>query len=95
MPDAIQATIALLGICNLASFLAFWWDKSRSRRNKERIPEARLLQLTLLGPFGSIPGIWWIRHKTQKGSFLFQYFLALFLSLACHAGLAYLALFTS
>lgn len=93
MADETKLILGLLALCNMASLFVYWWDKSRSQRGKDRIPEARLLQFTLIGPFGSILGVWWIRHKTQKGSYLLKYFCVLALSLACHAGLAYLGFF--
>lgn len=80
----LQLTLATLGILNATSLTAYWLDKCKARRGKPRISEARLLQLSLLGPLGSIPGIWWLRHKTRKPSYLLKYLAVMILSLALH-----------
>jgi uncharacterized membrane protein YsdA (DUF1294 family) len=84
-PVLIKYVLILLAALNLASFFAYWIDKTRARRSATRISEARLLQLSFLGPIGSIPGIWWIRHKTHKTSYLVKYSLVLLVSLAVHS----------
>ena len=88
----INYALVLSGLCNLASFFAYCVDKSKARREVRRISESRLLQLSFFGPLGSIPGIWWIRHKTHKTSYLIRYFAVLTLSLAFHAGVVFLML---
>lgn len=83
-PLVIDVLIGLLIASNAAAFLAYWIDKSRARRNLRRLPEARLLQLSFVGPVGSVFGIWWVRHKTRKASYLLKYLLVMVLSLAGH-----------
>lgn len=89
VPSFLQAAAVVFAAANLTSFLAYWLDKSRARRDKPRISESRLLQLTFLGPVGAIPGVWWVRHKSSKLSYLVKYFAVLVVSLAAHAAVAY------
>ncbi|MCU0892446.1 MAG: DUF1294 domain-containing protein [Sandarakinorhabdus sp.] len=64
--------LMLLLVVNIAAWAAFAIDKRRATagRSRERIPEATLLGLALLG--GS-PAAWWamqrLRHKTRKEPF--------------------------
>ncbi len=67
------AMILLLYILliNLALFITMGADKSRARRNKRRVPEARLFLLALLGgSLGGIAGMYLFRHKTKHKSFV-------------------------
>lgn len=55
---------------NLGAFLAFALDKDRSRKNKWRISEKSLLTLTIIGgSIGSLIGMYFFKHKTQKKLF--------------------------
>jgi uncharacterized membrane protein YsdA (DUF1294 family) len=76
--------IALLVVLNLASLAAYWLDKSRARKHQPRISEARLLQFSFLGPVGSIFGVWWVRHKTRKFSYLWKYIVVIVASAIVH-----------
>ena len=87
----IKPTLTILGLLNVVSFLTYVIDKSRARRDKRRISEARLLQFTFIGPFGSIPGIWWARHKTRKISYLAKYVAVVVASLVGHLSVLYYA----
>lgn len=89
----IQIALAVLALCNLACFIAYYIDKSRAGRDRERISEARLLQLSFIGPLGSIPGIWGLRHKNRKGSYLMKYGIVMALSLAGHLLIGYFTVF--
>lgn len=63
------APAAYLGI-NLATFLAFGWDKHRAIRDQRRISEAALLRLALLGgSLGAKIAQRHFRHKTYKQPF--------------------------
>ncbi|EXJ23243.1 cytochrome c oxidase, subunit IV [Alkalibacterium sp. AK22] len=64
--------ISLTGIVglNLYSYLLFFLDKQRARRNKYRISERKLLFITLVGGgVGSMVAMSKFRHKTQKTAF--------------------------
>lgn len=72
--------LSLFFIINLAAFLAFWSDKSRSRRGLRRISERTLWLLALAGgSAGALLGMSVFRHKTKKLSF--QVVLAVILAL--------------
>jgi uncharacterized membrane protein YsdA (DUF1294 family) len=65
--------LAALAVLNLAAFAAFGIDKARAREGRRRIPEARLLQLALLGGSpGAYAGRRMFRHKTRKQPFVAQ-----------------------
>jgi uncharacterized membrane protein YsdA (DUF1294 family) len=83
-PVVTQAVICIAVIFNAASFLAFWSDKSRSRKNRSRIPEALLLRVTFIGPLGSLAGIWLGRHNSRKVPFQARHTLILVASAVGH-----------
>lgn len=63
--------LPLLLLSNLACFLLFAFDKKRSRDGRWRIPERTLHAATLLmAAPGAWMGIFILRHKTRKASFL-------------------------
>ncbi len=79
--------IIYLLLINLALFLTMGADKSRARRDKRRVPEARLFLLALLGgSIGGIAGMYLFRHKTKHLSFVagFPAILVLELALAVY-----------
>ena len=64
--------------CNLATFLAFGFDKWRAGRAGQRIPESTLALLGALGGWpGGLLGMKLFRHKTAKRTFQIKYALAL------------------
>lgn len=70
-----QHPLCLLGvyllIMNLWLFFAMGADKFRAKRQKRRIPEARLFLLAILGgSLGGIAGMYLFRHKTRHKSFV-------------------------
>jgi len=72
-------------ILNLIAFLAYGWDKRKAKNNQWRTPEATLLLLALLGPFGATAGMQFFRHKTKKPKFKLVYvFLVLHLILIAY-----------
>jgi len=81
----IKTAAAILAILNILSFAIYWIDKSRAVKGKPRISEMRLLQLAFIGPLGSTLGIWWVRHKTRKVSFLVKHAIVFALSVTAHA----------
>ena len=61
---------AWLLLINATTFLAFGIDKRRAERRLGRVPEARLLQLTMLGGgAGAFAAQQMFRHKTRKQPF--------------------------
>lgn len=67
-----------LAAFNAAAFLAFGFDKWRSRRSSRRLSEFTLILLGALGGWpGGLLGMNLFRHKTAKGTFQFKYALAL------------------
>ncbi len=57
-------------IINIASFVAFGWDKKQARNRAWRIPEKTLLLLALLGgAAGALVGMYSFRHKTKHNKF--------------------------
>lgn len=59
-----------LALINIITFVVFFIDKYKARRNKWRIPEANLLFLSIIG--GSVGGtlsMLIFRHKTHKLKF--------------------------
>lgn len=67
-----KALLIGFGACSLFTLITFAWDKAAARRGSRRVPEARLLALTLLGGgAGALLGMIWLRHKTRKPRFWF------------------------
>lgn len=64
-------TAPLSIVLNLATFIAYWQDKSAAQSGRWRKPESTLQLLALAGGW---PGAWLaqqvLRHKTSKRSFL-------------------------
>jgi uncharacterized membrane protein YsdA (DUF1294 family) len=88
LPVAI--TVALVAV-NVATFVAFGFDKWCARRGRRRISEARLLLLTFAGGIlGGWIGMSLFRHKTRKTSFRVRMVLVSIANLAW--GLAWLAM---
>jgi len=55
---------------NFAAFCYYGYDKRRARIGSDRVPEAVLHSLTIVGgSIGAYVGMRFFRHKTIKGSF--------------------------
>jgi len=66
------------GILNVATFIAFGFDKWRAARSKPRVSEFNLVLLGALGGWlGGLLGMNAFRHKTAKLTFKLKYALAL------------------
>ncbi|MCF7930207.1 MAG: DUF1294 domain-containing protein [Acholeplasmataceae bacterium] len=64
--------IAYLIIINIISFFLYGLDKKKAEKGKWRIKETTLLLFSLIGGgVGSILGMRFFRHKTQKNKFKF------------------------
>ena len=77
----------ILAALNVAALAAMGRDKLAARRGEERIPEASLLSLAVLGGgIGALLGMFLWRHKTKKSAFA----LGLPIIVLCQLGLGYL-----
>jgi uncharacterized membrane protein YsdA (DUF1294 family) len=66
----LQIVAAAYGGLNAWTFACYGWDKLQAKRSGQRIPEAKLHALALLGGFaGAGIGRTVFRHKTQKPVF--------------------------
>jgi uncharacterized membrane protein YsdA (DUF1294 family) len=87
--NAAASYLSLVGVTSLASFLAYGVDKRRAGIGGPRVPERTLHLLDLLGGW---PGGWLgqrrFRHKTQKASFQFVFWLTVMVHLAAAGWLA-------
>lgn len=78
--------LLLLGIylgANALSYLMYGWDKSAAQNDRRRVPEGNLHLADLLGGWpGALIAQQRFRHKTKKQSFLFVFWLTVFINLA-------------
>ncbi|MEM9827546.1 MAG: DUF1294 domain-containing protein [Planctomycetota bacterium] len=82
-------TLLVLLVANGVALGLFAYDKRLAGRGKPRISENRLLQWSLLGPVGASAGIFWIRHKSRKSSFLIRYAIVMLISVSLHIAAGY------
>lgn len=77
--------LALL-LINILAFILYAYDKLQAlkvSRNTSRVPEMRLLLLTLLGgSIGALFAMLLFRHKIKKASFMIKYFLIVILQIS-------------
>lgn len=74
--------IIYLAIINLVSFIAFFSDKQKSKKDKWRIKEKTLHTYSFMGGvFGSILAMVLFHHKTRKPEFVIITFIALILTI--------------
>ena len=84
---------ALVGIINIGSATAIWWDKRRATKGEWRLKEATLLVWALVG--GWPGGIWAMRrfrHKTSKASFIAKYVFVIVLNIGAIAAITFAAI---
>ncbi|GAA5526956.1 DUF1294 domain-containing protein [Herpetosiphon gulosus] len=68
-------------VISFITFLAFFLDKQQSKGRNRRIAERTLLLFVAFGgTLGAVIGIWFLRHKSQKKTFLQGFWLIV----ACH-----------
>lgn len=62
--------IVYIVVINLIGLLVMYIDKKKAKYGRWRISEKTLLIIALLGgSIGTIAGMYWFRHKTQKLKF--------------------------
>lgn len=62
--------IVLLTFINILGLITMYVDKTRARKHKWRIPEARLFTIALcFGSLGILIGMYLFRHKTKHWKF--------------------------
>lgn len=62
--------IIYLLLINIFGLLIMYIDKKKAKYGRWRIPEKTLLVVALLGgSIGTMAGMYWFRHKTQKLKF--------------------------
>lgn len=67
---SIQNVVIYLFIINIIGILIMYIDKRKAQYGRWRISEKALLITALLGgSIGTIIGMYWFRHKTQKIKF--------------------------
>lgn len=80
--------IGYLLVASLSSYIAYLVDKSRSKRDRRRIPEKTLHLIDLAGGWpGGLAAQKTLRHKTMKRSFQIKYWITVVLHLAIVAGI--------
>ncbi|MGV8915589.1 MAG: DUF1294 domain-containing protein [Kaistella sp.] len=65
--------IAFFVTLNVSSFICFGYDKRKAKKNLHRFSEKSLLIMTFFGgTIGSVLGMLFFNHKTNKKSFIFK-----------------------
>lgn len=86
MDNFINYIVLYLIIINLITFIFFWNDKRRSKKDAWRIPEKTLIGLCLMGgSIGGFLGMRFFHHKTKH--FLFAWGIPIILILQIGLGL--------
>ncbi len=74
--------LGFVGI-SVATYLAYWWDKSAARNGRWRTPESTLHILALAGGWpGALIAQQVLRHKTQKRAFRLVFWLTVLVNMA-------------
>lgn len=80
LPVYVVAGYLLLSIF---TYLSYWFDKRKAQAGRWRTPESTLQFMSLLGGWpGALLAQRYLRHKSQKRSFLWQFWFTVLLNLA-------------
>lgn len=80
-----QSAALFLTATNLLAFLTYGYDKHQARVGGQRVPEATLLWLAVVGGIGAWTACKLFRHKTRKQPFRSWLIAAVALHLAIMA----------
>ena len=87
----IKPVAIILIAWNLIVFFMYGIDKSKSKRNKQRISEKTLLiSAALMGGTGALLGMYIFRHKTKHLKFKIGVPLLLFVNIIAFTAFIYL-----
>jgi uncharacterized membrane protein YsdA (DUF1294 family)/cold shock CspA family protein len=79
LPLYVLAAYTLLSVL---TFIAYWWDKRKAQAGCWRTQESTLQLLTVLGGWpGALLAQAYLRHKSQKRSFLVGFWFAVLINL--------------
>ena len=90
--SAIDRTLILLALTELATFALFWFDKTQAREHGWRVRETTLLLAALFGGGGAWLGQHLLRHKTRKEPFRTRLGAVIIVHLLCVAAIFWLIL---
>ena len=87
----IKITVIILTIWNLIVFSMYGIDKSKSKRNKQRISEKTLFIIAaLMGGTGALLGMYIFRHKTKHLKFKIGVPLLLYVNIIAFTAFIYI-----
>ncbi|MCC8356874.1 MAG: DUF1294 domain-containing protein [Oscillospiraceae bacterium] len=68
--DTFSVLLIYFEAVNLLALAMMGMDKHRAKTNRERIPEAALMTMAVIGgSIGALGGMYLLRHKTRKKKF--------------------------
>lgn len=84
---------AALIVMSGATFVVYWIDKRRAKKDQWRISERKLHTMEMLGGWpGAIFARQWLRHKTMKASYRLMFWLIVVVHLGAIGAVVALAL---
>jgi len=80
LPAYIMPGYLILSVC---TYLSYWFDKRKAQAGRWRTPESTLQFMSLLGGWpGALLAQRYLRHKSKKRSFLWQFWFTVVFNLA-------------
>lgn len=80
--------IAFIAV-NAINFCQYGIDKCKAIKDRQRIPERRLLWWSVFAPFGGYAGMLFFRHKTKKFRFQLLHLVMCLAHFAAFAAVLY------